>query len=140
MTCTLRRLPVTDFLSDHPHYEMSDNESRSPHRRIETFPIRSNTSKEDLELAHQLVGHAQGLRNPPTQESQTLGDSPSTQYESETSIARTPPSDRMGQPFPRSPSVDQGQVENVDTYAPPIPQSDSIPSGQVCRSVTLIFS
>lgn len=131
MTCVLRRLPVTDFTSDHTFANMSKDTSH--HARVEAIPIRPTPSREDFELAHQLVGHSQGLRNGQQMQNE-IGGSPSPSYERENSEAnKTPPSEHMRQPSPRASSLERSQGDNLDAFAPVIPQTDNIPSGQVCR-------
>jgi len=128
MICALRRLPVTDFTSDHHLDTMPEGGSISPQlRREDPFSMRPTPSKEELELAQHLVGHSQGQRNGLQRQNDIPNNSPSP-YDYG-SPGMTPGSDRMSQ---RSPG------ESVDSYAPVIPQSDNIPSGQVCRYAPLI--
>lgn len=140
MCCVVRHLPGTDFMSDHPMSDhpfsnMSDRELKSPspqQRREETYPVRTalpskEPSREEIELAQQLLGHAQGARNhPPSQHS---GDSPSPRYDQRLS-STSPSTDRIRHQTPGSTSGDSSQREQ--SYAP-IAQSDTTQSGQVCR-------
>ncbi len=135
MCCAVRHIPGTDFMSDHPFRNMSDRDLKSPspqQRREETYPVRTalpskDPSKEEIELAQQLLGHAQGvIKHPPSQHS---GDSPSPRYEQRPS-STSPSADRMRHQTPGSTSEDSSQREQ--SYAP-IAQSDTTSSGQVCR-------
>lgn len=132
MTCVVRQLPVTGFLTDRPHGNMPEKDSKSPEREQKgTFPIRTNPSKEDLEVAHDLVRQSQGLINGQPRVNDV---SPSPSYEDDASSSkRTPPPSHLRQLSPRSPSLEQNQGESLDSFAPVIPQSDITPSGQVCR-------
>ena len=140
MSCTLRTLPVTDFMSDHPFGGMTGMNSLSPHlRREEPFPIQSvlrskDPSKEDIELAQHLLGHSKGIRNSALQrEERQATDSPSPASERQ-SPATAPSGQHMGQTATRSTLRERSQREQSQSYAPMMsPHSDAIPSGQVCR-------
>lgn len=89
-------------------------------------------SREDLELAQQLVGHAQGRHdNTQMQVEQSNTDSPSP-YGSQITGERTVSSEQRRHSTPDSPSSADGDFRD-NSYAPA--QSDSVPSGQVCRYV-----
>jgi hypothetical protein len=141
MCCALRQLPVTDFMSDHPFGGMSERGSSSPHRRMEdTFSLRQalpprEPSREQIELAQHLLSHSQDSRNnQQKQNSQTVRDSPSPNYELQSPEAGSPSTERMRQLTPRSNSIERSQRENSQSYAPAASsQTDSAPSGQVCR-------
>jgi GATA-binding protein len=138
MCCVTRKIPVTDLRSDHPFDKMSDRESSSPQRRRETFPVRSalpsrEPSKEDMELAQSLVGHAQGSRtNLAPQNEQNIRGSTSPAYEVQSRISTSPASEQMRQVTPGPTSTERNQQDQ--SYAPfSSSQSDSVPSGQLCR-------
>lgn len=140
MLCALRKLPVTDFMSDHPFAGMSGINSPSPHlRRDERFPNRSalpsrEPSKEDMEFAQHLLGHSQGARNSEQQrQPQRAADSPSPASDRYSPVASLS-AQRMGQITPRSASTEGNQREQSQPYAPMTSlHSDAVPSGQVCR-------
>jgi len=141
MSCVLQKHPVTGFMSDHHLGSMSNNR-RSPspqRRREETFPVRSalpsrEPSKEDIELAQHLIGHAQGARTVQRNENeQNATNSPSPNYEANSPESSSPSVDRLRQITPRSNSLERNEREISQSYPPVSSQSDSIPSGQVCR-------
>ena len=127
MTCAIRRHPVTDFMLDHRHHLMDDQGSS----RSETFPVRS---KEDIELAHHLVGHSRGVQDGlQIRNEQISNDSPSPAYDYESPESRmTPSSDQTRRLTPRPSSSERSQRESSQYDAPVIP---NIPSGQVCAYV-----
>lgn len=135
MGCEVRQFPVTDFWSDHPFKIM--NEHSSPHRRREeTFPVRSALpSREDMELARQLVGHSHGKKDSqPTPNEQKI-DSPSPSQE----FRRPEPTLSTTQEAPRPASLDREEREKSQSYSPVVSQSGPVPSGQVCRYVGRIL-
>jgi hypothetical protein len=118
------------------------NNRRSPspqRRREETFPVRSalpsrEPSKEDIELAQHLIGHAQGARAVQHNENeQNAKNSPSPNYEANSPDSSSPSVDRLRQITPRSNSLERNEREVSQSYPPVSSQSDAIPSGQVCR-------
>ncbi|KAL2066480.1 hypothetical protein VTL71DRAFT_2551 [Oculimacula yallundae] len=123
---------MSDHLSStHPFGEMGDRHPSPQHRAEEAFPLRTSLparerSKEELELAQQLLGHSQAQRD-------TSGDSPSPRYDSQRPPSTSPSIDRMRQVTPGSVSEEQGQRE--PSYAPSsLSQHDAAPSGQVCSN------
>lgn len=132
MLCALRKLPVTDFMSDH-NYAMSDRGSTSPQRRREeSFPLRTTLptrepSKEDIELAQRLLGHSQPSpkNNESSEQSLRRSQSPNKQRPGSSS----PNLDRPRQITPRS------EGEQSQAYAAVASQPDAVNSGQVCRLV-----
>lgn len=119
-------------MSDHPFRGMSNKGPSSPKRhREENIPVRSalpsKPTKEDIELAQQLIGHAKGDRGEP----QDFNQQKSTSHLSSPSNSPTPEA-----PSPSS-SLERNQREEslASTSYPPVNsiQSDPIPVGQVCR-------
>ncbi|KAH9218135.1 hypothetical protein DL95DRAFT_423672 [Leptodontidium sp. 2 PMI_412] len=112
---------------------MSDRDaSASQQRKEETFPLRTalparERSREEIELAQQLLGHSQGHRD-------VSGDSPSPRYDSQRPTSTSPSTDRLRQVTPGSVSEESSQREQ--SYAPlsSSSQSDVAPSGQVCSN------
>jgi len=138
MCCVTRQTPVADLRSDHSFDKMSDRESSPLQRRRETFPVRSalpsrEPSKEDMELAQSLVGHAQGSRTSlAPQNQQNIRGSPSPAREVQSQTSTSPASEQMCQVTPGPTSAERNQQDR--SYAPASSsQSDSVPSGQVCR-------
>ena len=135
MCCELEHYPVTGFMSDHPFGGMSNRRSPSPQRRREeTFPDRSalpsrEPSKEDIELAQHLIGHAQGTIQWNENE-QSAANSPSPNNEANSPKSSSP---RSRQITPRSNSLERQERELSQSYPPVSSQSDAVPSGQVCR-------
>jgi hypothetical protein len=132
MSIAILSLPVTNFSLDHPFRGMTDQVAATPSQRREesnatssVLPLRE-PSKEDLELAHQLVGHSKGLR-----------DNHSTQHERDTEPPSSKPPMHVLE-VARSTSPDHSQREGSQSYAPSIPSSDAVPSGQVCRYLLTI--
>lgn len=139
MCCVVRHNSGTDFMSDHPMSNhpfgnMNDRDS-SQQRKEETFPLRTalparERSREEIELAQQLLGHSQGGRD-------VSGDSPSPRYDAQRPPSTSPSVDRLRQATPGSTTDEAGQREQ--SFAPmSSSQSDTGPSGQVCRYVRLI--
>jgi len=131
MGCEVHRFPVTGLLSDHPFHVMNTgDESASQRRRQETVAVRSamssrEPSREDLELAKQLVGQSQGRRSPPSHRSESNMDSPSPrEFQGSESLSSA------GQ---EASNAEQYEREGSQSYAPPLPASENVPSGQVCR-------
>lgn len=119
-------------MSNHPFGNMSDRDS-SQQRREETFPLRTalparERSREEIELAQQLLGHSQGGRD-------VSGDSPSPRYDAQRPPSTSPSVDRLRQATPGSATEEVGLREQ--SFAPMSSQSDTGPSGQVCRYVVL---
>ncbi|KAH8678747.1 hypothetical protein BGZ60DRAFT_371245 [Tricladium varicosporioides] len=120
---------------------MSNRRSLSPQRRREeTFPVRSalpsrGPSKEDIELAQQLIGHSQGARPAPKSRSEeSAGPSPSPGLEGQTPESTSPSAERMRQITPSSNSSERPQ-DQPRAYAPSsAAQADTGPSGQVCSN------
>ncbi len=143
MCCALPQYPVTGFMSDHPFGIMSERGSSSPHlRREDPFHLRTTLpsrepSREDIELAQQLLGHSHVARN--SQQKKNKGsakDSPSPTYELQGRRSKSPSSERVDQFTPRSLSVERSQREPSQPYSTVTsPPPESIPSGQVCRYV-----
>lgn len=139
MCCTLAKLPVTDFTSDHPFSSMSDRQSPSPQRRKEdTFPLRTaqpsrDTSGEDLELTRRMVDQIQAEKSSDVNriEEPFIGSrSPSNELQRTGSAS--PDLDRPRQITPRSDGLQSDiGVHGGSSYAPVNP-----PSGQVCRYVS----
>src|SRR4051794_7599010 len=106
MCCIVRQIPGTGFMSDHPisnhpFAEMSDRDAlSSQQRREDTFPLRTalparERSREEIELAQQLLGHSQGHRD-------VSGDSPSPRYDSQQPASTSPSTDRLRPATPGS--------------------------------------
>lgn len=138
MSCTLHAPFV---MPNHPFDGMSDRTSPSPHlAKLENFPVRAGLpsrepSKEDLELAQHLIGHAQAARVIQTKENgASTADSPSPPYESNSPESSNPSSDRVRQLTPRSSSSERRERELSQSYPPVSSQSDTIASGQVCSN------
>lgn len=129
-------------MSDHPYGGMSDRRSSSPQRRREeTFPVRTvlpsrEPSREDIELAQQLLGHSQAATGRESRNEQPTKDSPSPSYEHQRLGSTSPTVDRVRQITPRS----EAEQSHPQSYAPVPSQADSIPSGQVCRYVLVFVS
>ena len=138
MSCALGNYPMTGFPSDHLFSDMSNRRSPSPQRRREeTFLVRSvlpsrEPSKEDIELAQHLIGHAQGTIQR-VENGQSATNSPSPNYEANSPESSSPSVERLSQITPRSNSVERQERELSQSYPPVSSQSDSVPSGQVCR-------
>ncbi|CZR64976.1 related to GATA factor SREP [Phialocephala subalpina] len=136
MYCALRRLPVTDFMSDHSFGSMSDRGSSSPQRRREEiFPLRTalpsrEPSREDVELAQQIIARAQAASSrDASRNDQSSRDSTSPSSEHQRPVSTSPTLDRARQITPRS------EGEQSQSYAPVTSQLDAaIPSGQVCSN------
>ncbi|CZS88659.1 related to GATA factor SREP [Rhynchosporium agropyri] len=123
---------MSDHLSSsHPFGEMVDRNPSSQERMEESFPLRTSLparerSREEIELAQQLLGHSQGQRD-------VSGDTPSPRYDSQRPSSMSPSTDRMRQITPGSASEEQSQREQ--SYAPvSSTQYDAAPSGQVCSN------
>lgn len=138
MCCALRRLPVTDFMSDHPYGGMSDRGSSSPQRRREeTFPLRTalpsrEPSREEVELAQQIIARSQAANNnrEASRNEQSRRDSTSPSSEHQRPVSTSPSLDRARQITPRS------EGEQPQSYAPVTSQPDAaVPTGQVCRYI-----
>lgn len=136
MCCTLRKFPVTDFMSDHPYGGMSDRGSSSPQRRVETFPLRTalpsrEPSREDIELARRILSQAQAAatNNETSRNEQPVRSSQSPSNDQQRPGSSSPNLDRARQITPRS------EGEKSQSYAPVTSQPDAVPSGQVCRYV-----
>jgi GATA-binding protein, other eukaryote len=136
MSSALGDHPVTGFMSDYRFNAMNDRRPTSPQRRWETFPARTTLpsrepSKEDIELAEQLLGHSQGARNYKHKQSDGVSDSTSQRHEClSPSLTMSPSADQVQ---PGSISIECRQRENSQPYGPESSQSDAVPSGQVCR-------
>ncbi|TVY88063.1 GATA factor [Lachnellula willkommii] len=136
MCVVLEQNPVTGFMSDHNLGGM--NNRISPQRRgEETFPVRSalpsrEPSKEDIELAQHLIGHAQGTTKRNENE-QSTANSPSPNNEVNSSES-SPSMDRLRQVTPRSNSLERHERELSQSYPPVSSQSDAVPNGQVCSN------
>ncbi|KAG4419025.1 hypothetical protein IFR04_007801 [Cadophora malorum] len=117
-------------MSNHPFGNMNDRDS-SQQRKEETFPLRTalparERSREEIELAQQLLGHSQGGRD-------VSGDSPSPRYDAQRPPSTSPSVDRLRQATPGSTTDEAGQREQ--SFAPmSSSQSDTGPSGQVCSN------
>ena len=141
MCCAYSTNLVTDFRSDHSTPRMNNKHSSAPQQRKETFPVRTllpsrEPSKEDLELAQHLIGHAQGIRGDPiSQEGQSSRSTPSPAYDISTPTSTSPYVKRLQEIASRSSSLERSQQDQDQTYqhrAQSV-QSDSVPAGQVCR-------
>lgn len=135
MCVVLEQHPVTGFTSDH-HLGGMNNRVSPQRRREETFPVRSalpsrEPSKEDIELAQHLIGHAQGTTKRNENE-QSTANSPSPNNEANSSES-SPSMDRLRQVTPRSNSLERHERELSQSYPPVSSQSDAVPNGQVCR-------
>ncbi|KAF8858309.1 hypothetical protein BDZ45DRAFT_401175 [Acephala macrosclerotiorum] len=137
MCLALRRLPVTDFMSDHPYGGMSDRGSSSPQRRREeTFLLRTalpsrEPSREEVELAQQIIARSQAANNnrEASRNEQPRRDSASPSSERQRPVSTSPTLDRARQITPRS------EGEQAQSYAPVTSQPDAAaPSGQVCSN------
>ncbi|KAL3427386.1 GATA zinc finger [Phlyctema vagabunda] len=125
------------IMSDHSSGPQSD--ARQPHHlRQDTLPSRpgppsQQPSREDLELAEQLLGHAQGRPDIKQNFIQNMGSlSPSPQpnnFHSPGLGASKMSLDPTRDTSPGS-SIDDDQR---DAFYPPA-QSDSVPSGQICSN------
>lgn len=117
---------------------MNNMGSQSPQRRKEeTFPVRSampsrEPSKEDLELAQHLIGHAQGAIQRNEKEERVL-NTPSPNYEGNSPESSSASVDHLRQITPRSNSLERQEQELSQSYPPVSSQSDAVPNGQVCR-------
>jgi hypothetical protein len=142
MSCVYSTHLVSDFKSDHSPHTMSNKNSATPQRRKDTFPVRTvlpsrEPSKEDLELAQHLIGHAQGIRGDPiAQDGESSRSTPSPACDASTPGSASPSVQRLREIASRSSSLERSQQDPTQSHqrAQSI-QSDAVPAGQVCRSV-----
>ncbi|CAG8982520.1 hypothetical protein HYALB_00002300 [Hymenoscyphus albidus] len=130
MFCAYRSQPVALLTPDHHYRGMSDKVSSSPKRhRGESIPVRSavisEPSQEDIDLAQQLIGHAQGNGGEPR-------NSHSRSHLSSPSNSPTPDAPSPSNSLSRN---QREQSQTPQSYPPVNPtQSDPIPAGQVCSN------
>jgi hypothetical protein len=155
MCCAYSTYPVTDLGSGYSSHTMSNKLSLTPQRRKEIFPVRTvlpsrEPSKEDLELAQHLIGHAQGIRGDPIlQDGQSSRSTPSPAYNTSTPGSTSPSAQRLREIASRSSSLERSQHDQAHSQqreqsyprAQSIQsvQSDAVPAGQVCRLVLPFF-
>jgi GATA-binding protein len=146
MCCAYSTLSVTDLKSDHSIRAMSSKHLSTPQRRKENVPVRTvlpsrEPSKEDLELAQHLIGHAQGIRGDPiAPDGQTSRSTPSPAYDASTTGSTSPSAQQLCEIASRSSSLERSQQDASQSYQraqshqrPQSLLSGALPAGQVCR-------
>lgn len=130
MSAAVQSFPVTGFRSNHPFSKMSERAGSSPSRRKDVLPMRPGLtsrepSKEDIELAESLIGHAQGNRNTTQQAGQYPRGSQSPFEERHSPMSTSSTSDQ---------NYDTPGSDRDQSYAPLTSFGPgSVPNGQVCR-------
>ena len=138
MCAVVHQLPAIGFKSDHPCNIMDERREPSPQRRKQdTLPMRpglssGEPSKDDMELAQNLDGHAQGTRDNEQQPGQYPRGSHSPLREMSSPMSTSSTSDQNYD----TPGSDREQIyAPVTSFGP-----DSVPSGQVCRWVKMVIA
>ncbi|KAI9051685.1 hypothetical protein LZ554_004727 [Drepanopeziza brunnea f. sp. 'monogermtubi'] len=113
--------------------------SPRPRKGPETYPVRTLSPKEssrgDVELAKQLMGHAQAAAREHRASSRYRypGDSPSPAHE-QRPTSTSPAAERMSHMTPAS-ATEEGSSHRKQSYAPISSTAvDATPAGQVCSN------
>jgi GATA-binding protein len=141
MCCALRKAPVTGFMSDHPFSNMSEGEASFPQNQLDEglsvrlSPSSNVSSKADLDLARQLIGHSHILDN--SQEKQQERDrssSPSSYPDYRTPERSSIAVNSNPQLIPRSASEERSLRDISQPFlSATSPKPDQVQAGQVCR-------
>lgn len=132
-------------LGEHNNHSMSERgSSSSPQRSVEGLPSMRAAlpsrvlSKEDIEIAEQLVDHSQGIRdgNARLLQNEDRNGSSSMTYEVHGGVGAGSSFERTRHLTPRSEAESSDRNEPNDSYRSQIiPSSETTPGGQVCRYV-----
>ncbi|KAM3065747.1 GATA type transcriptional activator of nitrogen-regulated proteins [Clarireedia jacksonii] len=142
MCCALRKTPVTGFMSDHPFSKMSEGEpSFSRNQQDEGFSVRRSpssnvSSKADLDLAQQLIGHSHSPgKIQERKQERDRSSSPSSYPDHRTSEVSSIAGNPSLQISPRSASEERSQRDTSQPFSSATsPKPDQIQAGQVCSN------
>lgn len=142
MGCTVQRMPGLGELNSNSMSERGSSMSPHPHVGASTsmraaLPSRA-LSKEDIEIAEQLVDHSQGSREVNVRlQNIDKPSSPSTTYEPHDRsmpLGAGSPFERTSNPTSRSEAESNDRTEPSEIFrSQAIPTSEAQPVGQVCR-------
>jgi GATA-binding protein len=146
MCCALRKTPVTGFMSDHPFSNMSEGEASFPQNQLDEglsvrlSPSSNVSSKTDLDLARQLIGHSHGLdKGQEKKQERDRSSSPSSYPDYRTPEGSSLLMNPNPQLIPRSASEERSLREISQPFlSKTSPKPDQVQAGQICRYEYLV--